>query len=182
MKNILMIVGSLKKNSFNRQLGREIECMLHGRANVTYLEYAELPFLNQDIEYPVPESVANVRSAVQQADGIWILSPEYNYQIPGVLKNLLDWLSCPMDPCDRHSISAAKGKPVSIASAAGKSAGIGLRKNLKTLLEIMSMKVIGGEGTGYVLDAEAFRSGTLSLSDTERDGLRNHAETFLAAI
>ena len=182
MKNILMIVGSLKKNSFNRQLGREIECLLHGKANVSYLEYGDLPFLNQDIEYPVPESVAKVRSAVQKADGIWILSPEYNYNIPGVLKNLLDWLSCPMDPCDRHSCSAAKSKPVSIASAAGKSAGIGLRKNLKTLLEIMSMKVIGEEGTGYVLDAEAFRSGILNLSDTERADLRAHAETFLAAI
>ena len=113
---------------------------------------------------------------------VWILSPEYNYNIPGVLKNLLDWLSCPMDPCDRHSLSALKGKKVSIASAAGKSAGIGLRKNLKTLLEILSMNVIAGEGTGYVLDAEAFRSGILNLSDTERADLRAHAETFLAAI
>ena len=182
MKNILMIVGSLKKNSFNRQLAQEIESTLEGRARISYLEYSDMPFLNQDIEYPVPESVARARSAVQKADGIWILSPEYNYNIPGVLKNLLDWLSCPMDPCDRHSLSALKGKKVSIASAAGKSAGIGLRKNLKTLLEILSMNVIAGEGTGYVLDAEAFRSGILNLSDIERADLRAHAETFLAAI
>ena len=61
MKNILMIVGSLKKNSFNRQLGREIECMLHGRANVTYLEYEDLPFLNQDIE---PQSTVLAPGAI----------------------------------------------------------------------------------------------------------------------
>ena len=182
MKKVLMIVGSLRKNSFNMQLARYVEEMLAEKAQVSFMDYAELPFMNQDIEFPAPDSVAKARQEIMDADGIWIFSPEYNYQIPGVLKNLLDWLSCPMDPCDRHSLSALKGKKVSIASAAGKSAGIGLRKNLKTLLEILSMNVIAGEGTGYVLDAEAFRSGILNLSDTERAGLKAHAETFLAAI
>ena len=58
MKNVLMIVGSLRKNSFNRQLAKEIETILADRADVTYLEYSDLPYMNQDIESPVPDSVA----------------------------------------------------------------------------------------------------------------------------
>ena len=96
MKKVLMIVGSLRKNSFNYQLAKQVEQMLEGRAEVSFLFYADLPFMNQDIEFPTPESVARVRSAVQETDGIWIFSPEYNFQIPGVLKNLLDWLSRPL--------------------------------------------------------------------------------------
>ena len=96
MKKVLMIVGSLRKNSFNHQLAKNVEAMIAGKAEVSYLHYAALPFMNQDIEFPVPENVARVRQAVQEAEGIWIFSPEYNYQIPGVLKNLLDWLSRPL--------------------------------------------------------------------------------------
>ena len=109
MKNVLMIVGSLRKDSFNHQLARQVEAMLAGKAEVSFLQFADLPFMNQDIEFPAPESVARVRQAVQKADGIWIFSPEYNYQIPGVLKNLLDWLSRPLAPNDWERGSAVKG-------------------------------------------------------------------------
>ena len=93
MKKVLMIVGSLRKHSFNLQLAQEIQRMLEGRVQVSFLEYGDIPFMNQDIEFPVPESIARVRQAVQEVDGIWIVSPEYNYQIPGVLKTC--WIGCP---------------------------------------------------------------------------------------
>ena len=70
MKKILMIVGSLRKQSFNRQLAQKIEAILGDRASVTYLEYWDIPYLDQDMEFPAPESVARVRAAVQEADGI----------------------------------------------------------------------------------------------------------------
>ena len=89
MKKVLMIVGSLRKDSFNLQLAKVAEEILKGQAEVRYLHYADMPFMNQDMEFPTPESVARVRQEVLAADGIWIFSPEYNYQIPGVLKNLL---------------------------------------------------------------------------------------------
>ena len=92
MKKVLLIVGSLRKESFNLQLAKLAEEMLKDKVQVSILYYADLPFMNQDIEFPTPESVVRVRQEVLAADGIWIFSPEYNYQIPGVLKNLLDWL------------------------------------------------------------------------------------------
>ena len=182
MKKVLMIVGSLRKTSFNLQLAQVIQGMLEDRVHVSFLEYADIPFMNQDIEFPVPESVARVRQAVQEADGIWIVSPEYNYQIPGVLKNLLDWLSRPLAPNDWQRGSAVKEKVVTISGAAGKSGAAGVRKNLSTLLEVMSMKLVAGMGTGISLNAEAFQSGVLALSQEHRAAIRDQICLFLDAI
>ena len=182
MKTVLMIVGSLRKNSFNHSLAQEAAQMLKDRAQVQFLEYGDLPFMNQDMEFPAPESVARVRQAVQEADGIWIFSPEYNYQIPGVLKNLLDWLSRPLVPNDWERGSAVKGKPVTISGVAGKSAAAGVRRNLSALMQAMSMKLIGGQGSGVSLDAEAFRSGVLKLQEENLAAVRAQMEEFLNAI
>ena len=182
MKKVLMIVGSLRKNSFNHQLAKQVEAMLSGRAEVSYLSYADVPFMNQDMEFPAPESVARVRHAVQEADGIWIFSPEYNYQIPGVLKNLLDWLSRPLIPNDWERGSAVKGKPVTVSGVAGRSGAAGVRKHLSALLEVMSMKLIGGMGTGISADAESFATNKLHLSEETYEVLQAQAELFLSQI
>ena len=182
MKKVLMIVGSLRNNSFNHQLAKKVEAMLAGKAEVSFLHYGDLPFMNQDMEFPAPESVARVRQAVLEADGIWIFSPEYNYQIPGVLKNLLDWLSRPLVPNDWERGSAVKGKPVTVSGVAGRSGAAGVRKNLSALLEVMSMKLIGGMGSGVSLDAGAFQSGVLNLSEENIAEIRTQMEAFLEAI
>ena len=182
MKKVLMIVGSLRNNSFNHQLAKQAEQMLAGQAEIKYLSYGDLPFLNQDLEFPPPESVVRIRQAVQEADGIWIFSPEYNYQIPGVLKNLLDWLSRPLVPNDWEHGSAVKGKIVTISGVAGKSAAAGVRKHLSALLEIMSMRLIGGMGSGISLDAAAFQSGVLNVSEENLSAVQAQAAAFLDAI
>ena len=182
MKKVLMIVGSLRKNSFNHQLAKQVEAMLTGKAEVRFLSYGDLPFMNQDMEFPAPESVIRVRKAVQEADGIWIFSPEYNYQFPGVLKNLLDWLSRPLVPNDWERGSAVKGKAVTISGVAGKSAAAGVRKNLSALLDVMSMKLIGGMGSGISLDAAAFQSGVLNLSEENLTAISVQTEEFLNAL
>ena len=182
MKKVLMIVGSLRKTSFNLQLAQVIQGMLEDRVHVSFLEYADIPFMNQDIEFPVPESVARVRQAVQEADGIWIVSPEYNYQIPGVLKNLLDWLSRPLAPNDWERGSAVKGKPVTISGVAGRSGAAGVRKHLSALLEVMSMNLIGGMGTGISADAESFATNKLHVSEENHAALQAQAELFLSQI
>ena len=88
MPKVLMIIGSLRKGSFNRRMAGEIQKLIGDRADVTILEYADIPYMNQDIEFPAPAEVARVRKEVQDADALWICTPEYNGNIPGVLKNL----------------------------------------------------------------------------------------------
>ena len=79
----------LRKNSFNRQLAQEIEKLINDRAEVSYLSFSDLPYMNQDIEFPAPKEVERVRREVESADGVWFITPEYNSSYPGLLKNLL---------------------------------------------------------------------------------------------
>ena len=182
MKKILMIVGSLRQNSFNMQLAKKVAQLLADKADADILEYADVPFMNQDYEFPTPESVQKVRQAVLNADGIWMFTPEYNYQIPGVMKNLLDWLSRPVLPNDRRRNSVLKGKPVTISGVAGKSAAAGARKNLSALAQSMSMNLIGGEGSGISLDGTAWSTDVLTLSAEDIQMLEKQIELFIASV
>lgn len=76
--------------------------------------------MNQYLEVPVQPSVAMVRKEVKEADALWIFTPEYNFSFPGVLKNLLDWLSRPMDMSNFQNPSATLGKKVAISGCGGK--------------------------------------------------------------
>ena len=182
MARILMIVGSMRKDSFNRRMAQEIADILGERAEVSALDYAALPYMNQDIEFPAPAEVAQARAAVQAADGIWICTPEYNFSIPGVLKNLLDWLSRPLKPNDWDGGSVMQGKPVTVSSAAGKSAGRGVLASLAKLLEGMQMQLIAGPGVGISVNPEAFAGGALRFTPEQTEALRTQAEAFLSAL
>ena len=85
MKNILFVVGSLRKGSFNHQMAEKAERILEGKATVTYLDYSNLPLMNQDLETPVLPEVQAARDAFGKADAVWIFSPVYNFAIPGTV-------------------------------------------------------------------------------------------------
>ena len=72
-KNVLFICGSLREKSLNRQMGAYVAKLLQGKAKVRWLDYADLPFMNQDIEFPAPAPVRRARDGVIAADGQWIL-------------------------------------------------------------------------------------------------------------
>lgn len=182
MPRILFVIGSLREKSFNRQLAREAERIIAGRAEVRYLDYADIPFMNQDIEFPVPDTIARVRAEVQAADALWIFTAEYNYQIPGMLKNLLDWLSRPLVKNDWASGSAAGGKVVTIAGVGGKFATAGVRKNLAALLTAMNMEVVAGEGTGVAVNDEAWVTDVATYSDDTIAAISAQAEELLATL
>ena len=181
MAKVLFIIGSLRKGSFNRQMAREAEKIIGDRAEVSYLEYSDLPYMNQDIEFPAPEKVQRVRDAVKETDGIWIFTPEYNGNIPGLLKNLLDWLSRPLVAGDLNT-PVTVGKTVTISSAAGKSAGAGVRANLAKLLTMMRTNLVMGEGTGISLSEESFESGTAEFTVENIEALNKQADEFIKSI
>jgi len=72
---IVAIVGSLRKDSFNRQLAIEAGKIIGDRADFEILEYEDVPLMNQDIEYPAPDAVKRVREIVKNAAGIWFFTP-----------------------------------------------------------------------------------------------------------
>ena len=177
---ILMIIGSLRRNSFNRQLAQIAAKMLEGKAAVSVLGYSDIPYMNQDIEFPAPEAVRRAREEVDAADGIWIFSPEYNFNSPGALKNLLDWLSRPLVKNDPERISALTGKKVTLSGAGGKMAASNARKRLAEFAVFMRMRHMEGEECAVTLTPESFASDTLILSEEDERVLRSQAERFAA--
>ena len=182
MKNVLFIVGSMRERSFNRQLAKVAESMIADKCNVKYLDYSDLPYMNQDLEMPVQASVARVREEVKNADALWIFTPEYNFSYPGVLKNLLDWLSRPMDMSDFQNPSAVLGKKVAISGAGGKNMTQSCRAKLTELLDFMKMELMHEPQTGIALGVEAWTKGEFALSDKQRAELQRQADAFLAFI
>lgn len=128
---IVAIVGSLRKESYNRQLALAAKEVLGDRAAFEILEYADIPFMNQDIEYPAPEAVRRVRAAVREADGLWIFTPEYNHSYPGVLKNLIDWLSRPISKEERQVLAK---KPIAVSGITPGMAGTSTAQDLLVML------------------------------------------------
>lgn len=179
-KNILFIVGSLRNGSFNHQLAQAAEQALAGQANVSYLDYSQVPVFNQDLETPVLPAVAKAREAVQAADAIWIFSPVYNFSIPGPVKNVLDWLSRALDLSDPSGPSAINGKLVTVSSVAnaGHEPVFAIYRDLLPFIRTTAVEPF----TGTTVNPEAWGTGQLTLSDETKAQLAEQAKALLASI
>ena len=178
MQKILFIIGSLRAKSFNRQLANAAREVVGNRAEVSELDYSDLPLLNQDIESPEPVAVARVRKSIKEADALWIFTPEYNASYPGHLKNLLDWLSRPVKPMDYATPTCVKGKRVAISGAGGKAATANCRAKLTELLMFMKANVLPVQ-VGIALPAEAWATDILTLTDEQVSQLEEQADELI---
>ena len=178
MKKILFIIGSLRTKSFNRQLAMMAKEIIGNRAEVSELDYSDLPLLNQDIEQPEPAAVARIRRTVSEADALWIFTPEYNSSYPGHLKNLLDWLSRPVIPLDYGTPTCINGKRVAVSGAGGKAATANCRAKLTELLTFIKADVLA-EQTGIAVPAEAWGTDVLTLTDEQKAQLSAQADALI---
>jgi chromate reductase, NAD(P)H dehydrogenase (quinone) len=102
---ILGIAGSLRRASYNRATLRAATELAPEGATIEIFELDEIPAFNQDEEQNPPAKVVELKKRVREADAILFVTPEYNYSVPGVLKNAIDWASRP------YGDSAWNGKP-----------------------------------------------------------------------
>ncbi len=109
--SVLGFAGSLRKGSYNRALLRAALELVPDDANLEVFELEGIPPFNQDMESSLPEKVEEFKLKIKAADAILIVTPEYNYSIPGVLKNAIDWASRP------YGDNSLEGKPVAMMSA-----------------------------------------------------------------
>lgn len=109
---ILGIAGSLRQASYNKALLKSAIELAPDSVDIRVFDLAGIPLFNQDIEdQGDPERVKALKQAIAEADALLICTPEYNYSIPGVLKNALDWASRPSET------SVLDGKPVAVMGA-----------------------------------------------------------------
>jgi len=118
MVNILGFAGSLRKGSYNRSLLRAALELVPKDAKLEIFDLEGIPPFNQDLENQPSEKVKEFKAKIRAADAILIVTPEYNYSIPGVLKNAIDCASRP------YGDNAFEHKPVAIMGA---SIGMGGR-------------------------------------------------------
>ncbi|HEL1912680.1 TPA: NAD(P)H-dependent oxidoreductase [Streptococcus suis] len=180
MANVLFLVGSLRDGSFNHQMAKKAEAFLADKAQVSYINLAKIPLFNQDIETPILPEIAELRAQVDAADAIWIFSPVYNYAIPGIVKNALDWLSRSLDLSNPKGPSILQDK-ITTVSAVANSGHDHLFKDFQHLLPFIRTQ-IAGEFTGSTINPEAWGTGVLELSDETLTKLEQQAADLLAAI
>jgi chromate reductase len=108
---ILGIAGSLRNESYNRGVLRAATQLVPDGAVIDIFELDGIPAFNQDDEQSPPEKVVELKQRIRESDAILFVTPEYNYSVPGVLKNAIDWASRP------YGDSAWSGKPAAIMGA-----------------------------------------------------------------
>jgi NAD(P)H-dependent FMN reductase len=136
---VLVLVGSLRAASINRQLAElALETAPDGVNLQLFDRLGELPFYNEDIDNAdVAEPVRALREAAAVADAALVVTPEYNGSIPGVLKNAIDWLSRP------YGNSALKDKPMAVVGAAlGQYGGVWAHDETRKSFGIAGPRVV----------------------------------------
>jgi chromate reductase, NAD(P)H dehydrogenase (quinone) len=173
--NILTICGSLRKNSFNAALARALPALAPaGLSTKPAPAWADIPIYNHDIQdagWPAP--VTAWADAIRAADGVIIVSPEYNWTIPGGLKNAIDWTS-------RMKNDPFKGKSVAIQSCAGGLlGGARMQYHLRQCLTSVESVILIRPEVFVTFAAKKFDEKTLELTDqATKDMVKLQLEAF----
>jgi len=147
-RRVAVVVGSLRKESFNRKLAKAIVAGAAPQLAFEIVEIRELPLFNQDDEAQPPPASAAFKKKIADAEAVLFVTPEYNRSVPGVLKNAIDIASRP------YGQSAWSGKPAAVISLSpGAIGGFGANHHLRQSLVFLDMPVlqqpeayIGGAG------------------------------------
>lgn len=139
MSRIAIVVGSLRRDSFNRQLAEAMTRLPQAEGHeFAVLEIGDLPLYNQDDDANPPAAAVRLKQEVRAADGVMVVTPEYNRSIPGVLKNALDHASRP------YGDSAWAGKPAGVIGASVGAQGTAMaQQHLRSVLAYLDMPTLG---------------------------------------
>jgi len=131
---ILGIAGSLRRQSYNRGALQAATELVPEGAEIEIFELDGIPGFNQDDEQNPPEKIVEFKRKIREADAILFVTPEYNYSVPGVLKNAIDWASRP------YGDNAWNGKPTAIMGASiGNIATARAQYDLRKMMVFLNM-------------------------------------------
>lgn len=137
-RKIAIIVGSLRRESFNGKLARALTKLAPSDFTFTIVEVGDLPLYNQDDDDNQAPAVKRLKSEIAAADGLVFVTPEYNRSIPGVLKNAIDHASRP------YGQSAWAGKPAGVIGISVGAIGTALaQQHLRNILAYLDVPTLG---------------------------------------
>ncbi|OTP79923.1 NADPH-dependent FMN reductase [Caballeronia sordidicola] len=135
---IAVVVGSIRRDSFNKQLAHALISLAPQDFSFEFLDIASLPLYSQDYDADFPEAARTLKQKISEADGLLFVTPEYNRSIPGVLKNALDWGSRPWGQ------SAWANKPGALIGTSVGAIGTALAQaHLRNVLAYLDVPLMG---------------------------------------
>jgi chromate reductase, NAD(P)H dehydrogenase (quinone) len=173
---IAVVVGSLRKDSFNRKLASAIVKLAPPEFTFKQLKIDDLPLYNQDNDANPAESVIRLKNEIKGAQGILFVTPEYNRSIPGVLKNAIDHASRP------YGQNAWAGKPAGVMGASIGSIGTALaQQHLRNILAYLDVRTLG-QPEAFIHVKDGFFDETGNLGADSRQFLQNWMDVFVAWV
>ena len=172
--SVVAFAGSLRTGSYNRALARAVRDLAPASLAVTIEEIDAIPLYNLDVEQAAfPDSVARLKQAIRAAEGTLVITPEHNFSVSGVLKNIIDWISRP------HGDAALRGKPVGILGASPGLIGTArAQMHLRSILVNLNAIVMPQPAVLIARAQEKFDAqGRLTDEETEK-----HIRAFLGAF
>ena len=177
MAQLVGISGSLRKESLNRKLLRAASESMPEGSVLEILSIDEVPLYNGDLEEEqgVPAAVEELKNRLAEADGLVLATPEYNGGIPGVAKNVLDWLSRPADDIPR----VLRGKPVALMGATPGGMGTAFSQAAwEHVIRTLRMRLWVGGGPFYLSAAPK----SFDADGTANDELRERLSAYMAGF
>jgi chromate reductase len=173
---IAVIVGSLRKDSFNRKLADALAKLAPPDFSFKQLQIGDLPLYNQDDDANQADSVKRLKKEIQASQGVLFVTPEYNRSISGVLKNALDHASRP------YGQSAWPGKPAGVIGISPGAIGTAVaQQNLRTILGYFDMPVLG-QPEAYVQMKEGLFDSSGNIGEGSKKFLQKWMDAYVAWI
>ncbi len=171
---ILGIAGSLRRQSYNLAALRAAQQVVPADVTIDIFDLDGIPLFNEDHEHQLPAKVVELKKRLRDADAVLIVTPEYNYSVPGVLKNAIDWGSRP------YGDNAWSEKPVAIMGASiGKFGTARAQYHLRQILLSLNMHPINRPEVMIANAAEHFDADGNLTDETTRGLIRQALDNLV---
>ena len=175
-RKIAVIIGSLRKDSFNRKVGKTLMLLAPPTLEMEIVEIGQLALYNQDDDASPPPTYTEFREKIKTFDGVLFCTPEYNRSVPGVLKNALDVGSRP------YGQSAWEGKPCGVVSVTpGGTGAFGANHHLRQSLVFLNMPTMQ-QPEAYISNAGKLFDGDKLNHESTAKFLQGYIDAFAAWI
>jgi chromate reductase len=174
---LAIIVGSLRKESFNLKLAQAIAKLGAEKFEAEFLKISDLPLFNQDLEKDFPKEATRLKNEITAADAVLFVTPEYNRSIPAPLKNALDWASRP------YGANSFAKKPAAICGASMGAIGTACAQaSLKPVLVYLDT-ILLGQPEVYFQFKEGLIGDNGEISDeNSKKFLQNFVDSFVGHV
>lgn len=174
--NIAVVVGSIRKDSFNQKLAVALEKLFPAEFSFTHVRLDDLPLYNQDDDATPCAQVTRLKGEITAAQGVLFFTPEYNRSIPGVLKNAIDHASRP------YGKSVWNGKPAGVMGASVGPIGTAMaQQHLRNILAYLNMPTLG-QPEAFIHNKEGLYDAAGSIGEASQKFLQSWVDAYVAWV